>query len=68
VKGGEEMKEIALRRRVSVLIVAALLSAAGAFGTSAFLAAHDAEAGTIINQPNSGSCIKIPSYPYWKCF
>jgi hypothetical protein len=38
------MTEMALRSRMAVLVVAALLSIAGAFGTSAFLAAQDAQA------------------------
>jgi len=59
------MTEMALRSRMAVLVVAALLSVAGAFGTSAFLAA-DAEAGTPINQPNS--CVKTTTYPYFKCW
>jgi hypothetical protein len=41
------MTEMALRSRIAVLIVAMLLSIAGTFGTSAFLAAQDAQA-----QPN----------------
>jgi hypothetical protein len=61
------MTEMALRSRMAVLVVAALLSVAGTFGTSAFLAAHEAQAGTIINQPNSGSCVKTTTYPYYKC-
>ena len=51
-KGGprrkeKEMTEMALRSRIAVLIVAMLLSIAGTFGTSAFLAAQAAQA-----QPN----------------
>ena len=40
------MTEMALRSRIAVLVVAALLSVAGVFGTSAFLAAQDAQAQT----------------------
>jgi len=40
----KEMTEMALRSRMAVLVVAALLSVAGAFGTSAFLAAQEAQA------------------------
>ena len=54
---------------MAVLVVAALLSVAGALGTEAFLAADDAKAGTIINQPNSGGlCVKTATYPYYKCY
>jgi hypothetical protein len=38
------MTEIAIRSRMMVLVVAALLSIASAFGASAFLAADDASA------------------------
>jgi len=38
------MTEMALRSRMAVLVVAVLLSVAGAFGTSAFLTADDAQA------------------------
>lgn len=55
---------MALRSRIAVLVVAALLSVGGAFGATAFLAAPDAEAGTIINSPNS--CVKTTAYPYFK--
>jgi hypothetical protein len=40
------MTEMALRSRMAVLVVAALLSIAGAFGTSAFLTTHEAHAST----------------------
>ena len=62
------MTEMAIRSRMAVLIVAALLAVAGAMGTEAFLAADDAKAGTIINAPNSGSCVKTTTYPYYKCY
>jgi hypothetical protein len=63
------MTEIALRSRMAVLVVAALLSVAGALGTEAFLAADDAKAGPILNQPNTGgTCVKIATYPYYKCY
>ena len=65
----KEMTEMAIRSRMAVLVVAALLSVAGALGTEAFLAADDAKAGTIINQPNSGGlCVKTATYPYYKCY
>jgi hypothetical protein len=48
---GKEMTEMALRSRMAVLIVAALLSLSGAFGTSAFLTAEDAQAGIILTGP-----------------
>ena len=38
------MTELSLRSRIAVLVVAALLSVTGTFGTSAFLAADDVEA------------------------
>jgi hypothetical protein len=38
------MTEMALRNRIAVLVVTALLAVAGAFGTSAFLAADEADA------------------------
>jgi invasion protein IalB len=40
----KEMTDMALRSRIAVLVVAALLSVAGAFGTSAFLTSDDAQA------------------------
>ena len=67
------MTEMALRSRMAVLVVAALLSVAGALGTEAFLAANEAEAGTPISAngptpyPPLGSCVKIATYPYVKC-
>jgi len=39
-----EMTEMAIRSRMAVLVVAALLAVAGALGTEAFLAADDAHA------------------------
>ena len=60
------MTETAIRSRVAILVVATFLSVVGALGTSAFLAASEAEAGTIINQPNS--CVKTTTYPYFKCW
>jgi hypothetical protein len=60
------MTEMTLRSKMAGLVVAALLSVAGAFGASAFLAADDAEAGTAVNQPNY--CIKTTTYPYFKCW
>ena len=38
------MMEMALRSRIAVLVVVALLAVAEAFGTQAFLAADDADA------------------------
>ena len=38
------MMEIVMRSRIAALVVAALLSVSGAFGTAAFLAADDAHA------------------------
>ena len=38
------MSEMALKSRIAVLVVVALLAVAGAFGTQAFLAADDANA------------------------
>ena len=38
------MTEMAIRSRMAVLVVAALLAVAGAMGTEAFLAADDAHA------------------------
>ena len=58
------MTEMAIRSRIAVLVVAALLSVVGALGTSAFLTAHDAKANVAVNQPNS-QCFTV--YPY-KCF
>ena len=46
------MMEMALRSRIAVLVVVALLAVAGAFGTQAFLAADDADAAP---------------YPYHNC-
>lgn len=37
---------MALRSRIAAVVVAALLSVAGTFGTSAFLAADDAQAAS----------------------
>ncbi len=54
----KEMTEMALKSRIAVLIVAALLSIVGAFGTSAFLTADDAEA-----QPNN-ICVKVGTTYY----
>jgi hypothetical protein len=63
------MTEMALRSRIAVLVVAALLSVAGVFGTSAFLAAQVAQASTPINGPTTFpyNCVKITTYPYIKC-
>ena len=52
------MKEMELRSRMAVLIVAALLSVAGAFGTSAFLATQEAQA-----QP-AYFCVKVGTTYY----
>jgi hypothetical protein len=54
----KEMTEMALRSRMAVLVVAALLSIGGALGTEAFLAADDADAAPY--NP-FGSCMKTPS-------
>ena len=40
----KEMTEMALRSRIAVLVVAALLSLTGVAGTAAFVAADDAQA------------------------
>ena len=48
------MKEMALRSRIAVLIIAALLSVTGTLGTTAFLTADDAQA-----QPYPGPCVKF---------
>ena len=67
------MKAMELRSRIAVLIVAALLSIAGACGTSAFVTAHDAQAGPVMGPytpiPNGlpSNCVKIATYPYYKC-
>jgi hypothetical protein len=58
----KEMTEMALRSRIAVLVVAALLSIVGAFGTSAFLAAQDAQAAPY--NPY-GPCIN-PAAPWCK--
>jgi hypothetical protein len=66
----KDMTEIALRSRIAVLVLAALLSIAGALGTSAFVTAHDAQAGTVVNPyytPLPPGCVKIATYPYIKC-
>jgi hypothetical protein len=52
------MTEMALRSRIAVLVVAALLAIAGAFGTSAFLATQEVQA-----QPNQ-ICVKIGTKVY----
>jgi hypothetical protein len=67
----KEMKEMTLRSRIAVLVVATLLSVAGAFGTSAFPTAQDAKAGTVVNPYNTplpANCVKITTYPYMKCY
>ena len=51
------MTEMALRSRIAVLIVAALLAIAGTFGTSAFLNADDAQAAT--------NCTRILYQGHW---
>jgi hypothetical protein len=64
------MTEMAIRSRMAVLVVAALLSVAGALGTEAFLAANEAKAGTVVNpytSPLPAGCYKITTYPYIKC-
>ena len=64
------MKEMALRSRIAVLVVAALLSITGAFGASAFVTTHDAQANIAINPyytPLPPGCVKITTYPYMKC-
>jgi hypothetical protein len=52
------MTEMALRSRISVLVVAALLSVAGMFGTTAFLATQEAQAQPIY------TCIKLGTTYY----
>jgi hypothetical protein len=47
------MTEMAIRSRIAVLVVAALLSVSGAFGTAAFLTADDADAAGIITTRNA---------------
>jgi hypothetical protein len=54
------MTEMALRSKMTVLIVVALLSVAGALGTEAFLAADDTDAA-----PYPYVCVKTPSG--WFC-
>jgi len=55
------MKETGVRSRIAVLVVAALVSVSGAFGTAAFLTADEANAaGTYYY------CWK-DSYGVWKC-
>jgi hypothetical protein len=65
------MTEMTLRGRIAVLVVVALLSVAGAFGTSALLTAHEAQAAPVINPVNTPlpvNCVKISTVPYIKCF
>jgi hypothetical protein len=66
---GEEMTEMALRSRMAVLVVAALLSIAGAFGTSAFLAADEAKAAPYnpYYPGVPGGFCPTPTNPFNKC-
>jgi hypothetical protein len=56
------MTEMAIRSKTAVLVVAALLSVTGAFGTSAFLAAQDAQAAPY--NPYS-PCVYYSPYAPW---
>ena len=66
------MKEMTLRSRLAILIVATLLSIAGTFGTSALLAAQEAQANVPITQNGPLNCVKVTTttYPYYviKCY